>query len=106
MLSLTDIDKKTVVIRQVVFLLFFLSFRQQFEYFFLAKRVKCSVLALTVCFLVMVPSEVARLCISLRSSSGGEAINITYGINSGVLRIFKACRQTKGSELDQIDSKL
>ena len=54
----------------------------------------------------MVPSEVARLCISLRSSSGGEAINITYGINSGVLRIFKACRQTKGSELDQIDSKL
>ena len=42
MLSLTDIDQKTVVIRQVVFLLFFLSFRQQFEYFFLAKRVKCS----------------------------------------------------------------
>ena len=42
MLSLTDIDKKTVVNRQVVFLLFFLSFRQQFEYFFLAKRVKCS----------------------------------------------------------------
>ena len=42
MLSLTDIDQKTVVIRQVVFLLFFLSFRQQFEYFFLAKGVKCS----------------------------------------------------------------
>ena len=41
MLSLTDIDQKTVVIRQVVFLLFFLSFRQQFEYSFLAKRVKC-----------------------------------------------------------------
>ena len=42
MLSLTDIDQKTVVICQVVFLLFFLRFRQQFEYFFLAKRVKCS----------------------------------------------------------------
>ena len=42
MLSLTDIDQKTVAIRQVVFLLFFLSFRQQFEYFFLPKRVKCS----------------------------------------------------------------
>ena len=42
MLNLTDIDQKTVVIRQVVFLLFFLSFRQQFEYFFLPKRVKCS----------------------------------------------------------------
>ena len=42
MLSLTDIDQKTVVIRQVVFLLFFLSFRQRFEYFFLPKRVKCS----------------------------------------------------------------
>ena len=41
MLSLTDIDQKTVVICQVVFLLFFLRFRQQFEYFFLAKRVKC-----------------------------------------------------------------
>ena len=45
---------------------------------------------LTVCFLVIVPSDVARLWISLRSSMGGEAINTTNGMNSGVFRIFRA----------------
>ena len=42
MLKIADILKKAAVIRQVVFLLFFPSFRQQFGYFFPAKRVKCS----------------------------------------------------------------
>ena len=55
---------------------------------------------LTVCFLVRVPSDVAFLWFSLRVSNGGAAINIMYGINSGVLRIFNACKQTKQTRIE------